>query len=55
MGGREYSFRMNKVGDEYQVCYTDENSHNLYSILEDTPVNATFKLLCLLNEVKDYN
>ena len=49
------SRRMNKVGDEYQICYSDEDSHNLYSIVEDTPVNAAFKLLCLLNEVKDYN
>lgn len=54
-GSRVYSFRINKIGDEYQVCYTDENSHNLYSILEDTPVNAAFKMLCLLNEIKDYN
>ena len=54
-GSRTYSFRMNKVGDEYQICYSDEDSHNLYSIQEDAPVNAAFKLLCLLNEIKDYN
>ena len=54
-GSRTYSFKMNKVGDEYQICYSDEDSHNLYSIHDDTPVNAAFKLLCLLNEIKDYN
>ena len=53
--GRIYSFRMNKVGDEYQICYSDEDSHDLYSILEDTPVNAAFKMLYLLNDVKEYN
>ena len=54
-GSRTYSFRMNKVGDEYQICYSDEDSHDLYSILEDTPVNAAFKMLYLLNDVKEYN
>ena len=54
-GGRVYSFRMNKIGDEYQICYSDEDSHDLYSILEDTPVNAAFKMLYLLNDIKEYN
>jgi hypothetical protein len=46
---------MNKIGDEYQICYSDEDSHDLYSILEDTPVNAAFKMLYLLNDIKEYN
>ena len=52
---RVYSFGMNKVGEEYQICYSDGDSHHLYSVLEDTPINAAFKMLCLLNEIKDYN
>ena len=43
------------IGDEYQICYSDEDSHDLYSILEDTPVNAAFKMLYLLNDIKEYN
>lgn len=54
-GSKMYSLGMKKIGEEYQMCYSDEDSHNLYSILEDTPVNAAFKMLCLLNEIKDYN
>ena len=54
-GGKMYSLGMKKIGEEYQISYSDEESHNLYSILEDTPVNAAFKMLCLLNEIKDYN
>ena len=46
---------LNKIGDEYQICYSDEDSHDLYSILEDTPVNAAFKMLYLLNDIKEYN
>ena len=54
-GGRIYSFGLNKIEDEYQICYTDEESDILYSILEDTPVNAAFRMLCLLNDIKTYN
>lgn len=54
-GGRAYSFGLNKVEDEYQICYTDEESDTLYSILEDTPVNAAFMMLRLLNDIKTYN
>ena len=35
-GSRTYSFKMNKVGDEYQICYSDEDSHNLYFIQTNT-------------------
>ena len=54
-GGKMYSLGMKKIGEEYQICYSDEESHNLYSILEDTPVNAAFKMLYLLNDIKEYN
>lgn len=54
-GGRVYSFGLNKIVDEYQICYTDEESDTLYSILSDTPVNAAFMMLRLLNDIKTYN
>ena len=53
--GKIYSFRMIKVGEEYQIAYTDSDSHDLYSILEDTPVNTAFRMLCLLYEIKQYS
>lgn len=52
--GVNYPFSLKKVGTEYQACYSRE-SDLLYSILEATPVNAAFRMLCLLNDIKNYN
>ena len=52
--GINYPFSLKKVGTEYQACYSRE-SDILYSILEDTPVNAVVKILFLLDDIKRYN
>ena len=49
-----YRFTLNKVGTEYQACYSRE-SGILYSIVEDTPVNAIVKMLFLLDDIKNCN
>lgn len=52
--GVNYPFSLIKRGTEYQACYSRE-SGILYSILEDTPVNAVVKMLFLLDDIKNYN
>ena len=53
-GGVNSPFSLIKRGTEYQACYSRE-SGILYSILEDTPVNAVVKMLFLLDDIKNYN